>query len=297
VDSAWVASPATFDVYVENFPPSSTGCAVFAYDTFAVTSSGTGSITPTINWTPVAEIVYGDAGANVLNATTTPPDIGNFTYSATPLPSGTPVDITGGTSSLAPGKYSVTAMFNPTNPQYASTSASNNLTVAGETVWIVNGGGGSLSELTGDGFAISSSAYPGENTAAAIDSGGNVWTVGTGATPLIETSQVGTVQNSISSGGGLDAPVGIAIDGNSQTWITNGNNSVSLFSNGGTAISPGSGFTDTSLSTPTGIAIDQGGSVWIANKGTSTVTRILGAAAPAAPLSTAAKNNTTGAKP
>jgi hypothetical protein len=80
-------------------------------------------------------------------------------------------------------------------------------------------------------------------------------------------------------------------------WVTNGNGSVSEFSNGGVAISSGAGFTDSSLSTPSGIAVDLGGSVWIANKGNNSVTRILGAAAPVAPLATAAANGTTGAKP
>jgi DNA-binding beta-propeller fold protein YncE len=79
--------------------------------------------------------------------------------------------------------------------------------------------------------------------------------------------------------------------------VVNGNNSVSLFSNAGAALSPSTGFTDSSLSTPSGIAIDLGGSVWIANTANNSVTRILGAAAPAAPLSTATANNTTGAKP
>ena len=292
VGSSLVTNPGTFDVAVENFPPGSMGCAVFAYNTFAVTASGAATITPTINWTPAAEIVHGDAGTTVLNATTTPPDIGNFTYSAAPGS----IDITGGTSGLAPGMYTVTATFTPTNPQYTTASATSSLTVAGETVWVVNGAG-SLSELTGDGTAVSSSAYAGENTAVAIDSGGNIWTVGSGAMPLIETSQVGTVQNSISATGGLDAPAGVAIDGSSQVWITNGNSTVSLFTDAGTALSPSGGFTDPSLSTPSGIAVDLGGSVWIANKGNSTVTRILGAAAPAAPLSTAAQNNKTGARP
>jgi hypothetical protein len=41
----------------------------------------------------------------------------------------------------------------------------------------------------------------------------------------------------------------------------------------------------------------RGGSVWVANKGNKNVTRILGVGASAAPLSTAAANKTTGAKP
>jgi len=115
---------------------------------------------------------------------------------------------------------------------------------------------------------------------------------------LEESSQTGTSLTTISSGtGGLNAPAAIAIDGNGQVWVVNGNNSISQFSNAGGALSPSTGFTDSSLSTPKGIAVDLSGSVWITNKGSNSVTRILGGAAPAAPLSTAAANKTTGAKP
>jgi sugar lactone lactonase YvrE len=164
-------------------------------------------------------------------------------------------------------------------------------------VWIVDGTGGA-GELAGNGAGITTSSDPGANVGVAIDGNGNVWTVGSGSTLLEETSQVGTVLNSIGSGaGGLNSPTGVAIDGNGQVWITNGANSVSLFSNAGAALSSSNGFTDTSLSAPDGIAIDSGGSVWIANAGNNSVTRILGAAAPAAPLAAAAANKTTGEKP
>jgi DNA-binding beta-propeller fold protein YncE len=131
----------------------------------------------------------------------------------------------------------------------------------------------------------------------AIDNTGNVWSVGAG--PLLEeTSQTGIVQQSVNSGSGLDAPAGIAIDGNGQVWVTDGNNAVSLFSNAASAISPSGGIVDPSvLSTPAGIAVDLGGSVWIANTGNNSVTRILGGAAPVAPLATAAAGGNTGAKP
>jgi hypothetical protein len=300
VSNSWVSSTGNFDVYVENFPtspPGWNGCAVFAYDTYTVTASGSGTITPTINWTPATVIAYGSGGETVLNATTAPPDIGGFSYSATPTGGGSAVDVTGGTTSLPVGKYTLTATFNPMNPQYKSTSATSSLTVTEETVRIADGSGG-VSGLAGNGTAVNSSAYPGGNMAVAIDSGGNVWSVGTGSTLLEEISQGGSTQNAIASGaGGLDLPVGIAIDGNSQIWVTNGNNSVSLFSNAGAALSPSTGFTAGSLSTPRGIAIDVAGSVWIADKGNNSVTRILGAAAPAAPLAKGAKNNTTGSKP
>ena len=251
------------------------------------------AITPTITWTPVTTIIFGDAGANVLNATVNCTSCGTITYST--VIGGTPTAITS-TTTLVAGSYTITATFNP-NPGYNTTSATSPLTVSGESVWIVDGGGGT-SELAGNGYGITSSAYTGANLAVAIDNVGNVWSAGTGASLLVETSQVGTHPNTIASGtGGLDAPAGIAIDGASQVWVTNGNSSVSLFTDAGAPLSPSGGFTDPSLSTPSGVAVDLGGSVWIANTGNNSVTRILGAAVPVAPLATAAKNNTTGAKP
>jgi hypothetical protein len=296
VSSSQVVTAGAFDVSVENFPSGSTGCAVFGYDTFAVTATGTGATTPTINWTPAAEIVNGDPGAEVLNATTTPSPIGNFTYSATPTGGGSAVNLTSATSGLTPGTYTITAAFSPINPQYKSATVSKPLTIASETVWIVNSGG-SISELTGDGAAVSPSAFAGANTGVSIDSSGNLWSIGTGLEPIEETNQVGVQLSPILPNGGLATPASVAIDGNSQIWVTNTSGTVSLFANDGTALSPSNGFADTSLSTPSGIAIDLGGSVWIANAGNNSVTRILGAAAPAAPLATAAANKTTGAKP
>ncbi len=201
------------------------------------------------------------------------------------------------TTSLAAGSYTITANFTPTNPAaWSANSAQATLVVSGESVWIVDGAGGT-SELAGNGFGITSTADPGADGAVAIDNTGNVWSVGAG--PLLEeTSQTGIVQQSVNSGSGLDAPAGIAIDGNGQVWVTDGNNAVSLFSNAASAISPSGGIVDPSvLSTPAGIAVDLGGSVWIANTGNNSVTRILGGAAPVAPLATAAAGGNTGAKP
>jgi hypothetical protein len=240
--------------------------------------------------------VNGDPGAQVLDATTTPGAIGTFTYSAVPLGGGSAVNVTSGTSGLAPGSYTITATFTPINPQYLSASVNKSFTVASESVWVLNSGGG-LSELTGDGSAVSSSAFVSANTGVSIDGGGSLWSIGTGNLLLGETNQVGTQLSPLQLGGGFGTPVGVAIDGASQIWVTNTNGTVSLFANTGTALSPSNGFSDTSLSTPSGVAIDLGGSVWIANEGNSSVTRILGAAAPAAPLATAAANKTTGAKP
>jgi uncharacterized repeat protein (TIGR02543 family) len=164
-------------------------------------------------------------------------------------------------------------------------------------VFITNGAGG-LSELTDSGAAVNTTLYPGGNGAVAVDATGNVWSVNAGSSVLYETNQLGTGQTSIGSGAaGLNAPAGIAVDGANQIWVTNGNGSVSEFTNAGAAVSPGSGYTDSSLAGSSGIAVDLAGSVWVANTGNNSVTRMLGAAAPAAPLATAGKTGKTGTRP
>ncbi len=249
----------------------------------------------TIAWIPADTIIYGSAGANVLNATSTSGGGGTFNYTATPN-GGSPSSIAT-TTTLAAGTYTITANFTPGDTtNYNNATASTSLTVSRESVWIVNGSGGT-SELAGNGFGITSSPDTGANAAVALDNAGNVWSVGAG--PLLkETSQVGTVQRTITSGGGLNAPLAVAIDGNGRIWVANaGNNSVSLFTNAGTALSPASGFTAAGMATPDGIAVDLSGSVWVANRQNNSVTRLLGVAAPVAPLASAAAKGMTGEKP
>ena len=77
------------------------------------------------------------------------------------------------------------------------------------------------------------------------------------------------------TGGGLSSPTAIANDASGNVWITNpGNNSVTLLSNSGKAMTGANGFTGGGISTPQGVAIDTSGNAWIANSGNSTVTEI-----------------------
>jgi subtilisin-like proprotein convertase family protein len=273
----------------------SNGIGTNATQSFTLTVSPSAM---TINWTPVGTIIAGDAGTGVLTATPSCGACGTFSYTESQGGFHTPPVGISSTSGLAAGTYTITANFTPTNPAaWSANSAQATLVVSGESVWIVNSGAGGTSELAGNGAGITSSADTGANAAVAIDNAGNVWSVGTG--PLVkETTQVGTAQNTITSGGGLNTPAGVAIDGNGQVWVTDGSGALSLFSNSASVISPSGGIMDpTLLSTPGGIAVDLGGSVWIANTGNNSVTRILGVAGPVAPLTTAAANGTTGAKP
>jgi hypothetical protein len=300
--SAIIAIPAESlavgnDTLAASYVPDTNSAPTYSDGTGVASSPVSVSLaSPGITWNLATTIIYKNAGSKVLDASANTG--GSFTYSAAPTGGGSAIDITGGTSGLAVGSYNIAANFAPTDSaDYTTAQSMASLVVSGESVWIVNSPGGT-SELAGNGYGITSSADPGANLSVAIDSSGNVWTVGSGSTLLEETSQTGSSLNTIGSGtGGLSSPAAIAIDGDGQIWIMNGNNSVSLFSNAGTALSPSTGFISATLSTPSGVAVDLSGSVWITNKGSNSVTRILGAAAPAAPLSIAAANQTTGKKP
>jgi hypothetical protein len=268
------------------------------------------TITPTVTVTPALStiattedlsvgVTVAGGGGNPTPTGSVTLTGGGYTSAATALIGGAAtIDIPGG--SLAPGSDTLTATYTPdagSSSTYSSAMGTAPVAVMFISVWIVDGSGGS-SGLNDNGSGLTPGADPGDNIAIAIDNSGDVWTIGTGTPPLEETSAAGVLQNQISAGwGGLDLPAAIAIDGNSQVWVANGNNSVSLITNAGGALSPTGGFTDPSLGTPSGIAIDLTGSVWIANEGNSSVTRILGAAAPVAPIATAVASGTTGAKP
>jgi hypothetical protein len=268
------------------------------------------TITPTVTVTPSLSTISTTQDLNVgitvagANGNPTPTGSvtltgGGYTSAATPLSGGTTtIDIPAG--SLATGSDTLTATYTPdagSTSTYNSASGTATVTVIFVSVWIVDGSGGSTG-LNDNGTGLTSGADPGENIAIAIDTSGDVWTIGSGTPPLEDISPAGVLLNQVAAGtGGLDLPAAIAIDGNSQVWVANGNNSVSQFTNAGAALSPASGFTDGSLLTPGGIAIDLAGSVWITNEGNNSVTRFLGVAAPVAPLATAVANSTTGAKP
>ena len=95
VKSSLVATAATFDVFVENFPNGSTGCAVFGYDTFAVTASGA---TPTVTVTPTPSTVTTAQSVSVGIAVSD----GN----GNPTPTGS-VTLSGGGYSSSPAALSV----------------------------------------------------------------------------------------------------------------------------------------------------------------------------------------------
>jgi len=68
------------------------------------------------------------------------------------------------------------------------------------------------------------------------------------------------------TGGGINSPFSLAVDGSGNVWMVNGNNSVSEINGGtGAPISPAGGYTGNGLTNPFSIAIDPSGNAWVAN--------------------------------
>ncbi len=178
----------------------------------------------------------------------------------------------------------------------------------GGNAWSTDLNFGSLDEVSNTGTLKSGvSGYGNFNnpTALAFDSASHVWVATHGNNVKVLTDTGGAVGTY--TGGGLRLSQAIAIDGAGNAWIENTNASLttpgllSEFSNGGTAITPSTGYTSSTLisnTTPVGMAIDGSGDVWVANSGNSTVTEFIGAAVPVTtPLSYGVANSLLGTRP
>jgi MBG domain (YGX type)/NHL repeat len=170
------------------------------------------------------------------------------------------------------------------------------VTAGPQNIWVLNGNA-TLSEMNNSGGGVSPSGYGSGNSGIAIDASGDVWTANSAGNSVLELNGSGALMGSY-TGGGLSAPVTLAVSGGGDVWIANGNNSVSLLSHAGAAKSPATGFTGGGLSAPTSIAIDNAGNIWVANSGNNSLTQFLGATDPVVtPTATAAGAGTLGVQP
>ena len=116
----------------------------------------------------------------------------------------------------------------------------------------------------------------------AVDANDNVWISNEPESPL--PGNTITVLNSSGqsvsgttgfTNGGLNYPVGIAIDTNATAWVIDyGNAHVTLLSSSGSPLSGASGYTAPSLAFPVAIAIDANHNGWIGDQNDFNITRI-----------------------
>lgn len=207
------------------------------------------------------------------------------------------------------------------------------VTATGGYLWATDPSSGNICRVTTDTNTACDLVTVSSPEKIAIDSSSNAWTPDSATNTLYRVLDTNPTSISLSpaggyTGGGLDAPFGVAIDGNGTVWTTNTGSisfgtggttctgcSVSAFmSTGGTAITPGSlgtsgtayynphgGYTSGNLSGTVGylnLAIDGSGDIWITNSGENSVTEIIGVASPTVtPLSYAVSSGTLGQKP
>jgi hypothetical protein len=185
---------------------------------------------------------------------------------------------------------------------YSATAGSYGIAIdsAGD-VWIANYNASSVSELTHKGTLLSpQGGYTGGGLSSAhsvaIDHTGYAWAANYGDNSISQLGvtcirlgpcQTGAVSPTGGySGGGLNDPDSIAVDGAGNLWVANANpvvgtpNGVSEFSNSGTPISPATGFAPSGANTLTGVAIDGSGDVWLSNSAASNVVELIGASTP-----------------
>ncbi len=267
----------------------------FVAGTFTITQAAAGA-------SVVASPAYGAAGtattltASVVSTTTgTPTGSINFLSNGNVLTSAT---LSNGkatvNATLPTGANSMTVNYLGDQNFLSATSSAVTVTISPQNVWVVNANG-TVSELSNAGAPKATNSSG--NSALAIDNAGSLWSTSTTANTLTRTDNTGGAAATF-TGGGLNAPVAVVIDGSGNVLVVNTNNSLSVFSPAGTAVSPAAGYTDATLSGPAALGIDAAGSLWVANATGSTVTRFLGAADPVAtPLAAGTGQVGLGVKP
>ena len=116
--------------------------------------------------------------------------------------------------------------------------------------------------------AINIAQHPGANVSALLN-------LATNASPFQPIISVNDFSLGINyTGGGLDNPQGIAIDGAGNAWVAESSgNSVIEFSSAGKVLSGAAGYTGGGLNGPLAISIDSSNNVWVANSSAASVTK------------------------
>jgi sugar lactone lactonase YvrE len=256
--------------------------ATSAADHFTYISALTDTITfPALANTPLGAV------APLLNASSTSGQA--VAYTASPatvctVSSGVITDVGAGTCTITASQ--------PASGQYAAAIPVPQAYQVTAIPFVFVVGSGSVESFNNYG-SVASKATSGGGVGAAADANGYVWSINTGGNGVSSFTPTGALGSTYQSVG-LSGATGLAIDGNNNLIIANGNGEVMTLSNAGVVVSTTQG---SSTAGGSGVAIDLSGNVWIANPTTNSVDEVIGGAAPAAPLANAVKTNTPGAKP
>jgi hypothetical protein len=191
----------------------------------------------------------------------------------------------------------------PFGPTFGAIEAAVAIDLSGN-VWTINSylEGPEKFVFSGGSLSSSTNYTPINNpTGLAVDASNHIWYSTHGSNVVVLNTSGTAVAY---TGGALQYSQAIAMDGASNAWIANTTftppdpGRLSEFSNGGTALTPSTGYQSSTMLSPTGIAVDSAGDVWVTNKGNSTVSEFIGAAVPVTtPLAYGVQFNLLGTRP
>jgi streptogramin lyase len=170
-------------------------------------------------------------------------------------------------------------------PEPMAIDASGNVWIANEgSDPSVNGGNGSITELSSSGVALTGSNgfvgdginYPDGIAVGASSSPADIWVANANGASISKLSGSGSSLAAAGyyTGGGLSLPYGIAVDGAANAWIANLGNSdvIEILASNYTSAKT---FTGEKLDYPYGIALDSSGNAWVADDGSNAVIKVV----------------------
>jgi streptogramin lyase len=154
--------------------------------------------------------------------------------------------------------------------------------------FVANQSSNTITRVLADGSDFTDFVVGQGPTSVAIDSADNVWSANFYANNVgLVSSSGAVVSGSGYTGGGMNAPRGIAVDGSGNAWVASERGpSLVEFSSAsgakpGALLSPNGGWgADAKLLEPYSLAIDAAGNIWVSNYGNNTLSEFIGLAAP-----------------
>jgi subtilase family serine protease len=195
------------------------------------------------------------------------------------------------TSSYGPGAHVFHANIAAAG-YFTSALNTGTLKVVNQDVFVMLSGGNTASFYNSG--TVNSSATSGGGIGGAVDASGNVWSINSFGSAVSVFTNAGVLSTSYSSG--ISSGKALAIDGNNQTWIANGNGTLTALTNAGALVftfDPAGG-----SAAPGSISVDTAGSLWLSVPGSNSIIEVFGEAGPVAtPTVTQVINSTPGTKP
>jgi streptogramin lyase len=154
--------------------------------------------------------------------------------------------------------------------------------------YVANQSSNAITRVLADGSAFTSFVVGQGPASVAVDNADNVWSANFYSNSVGLLSSSGNVLSGTGfTGGGLNAPRGIAADGAGNAWVVSEHgSSIAEFAGASSAspgalLSPSTGLgADAKLLEPYAVAVDAAGNVWVSNYGSDTLTEFIGVATP-----------------